>query len=169
MRRWWNTRLCVWLFEEILPGRRGWRSPVPAVCTPPWPPWFPSCRCTPCPTPESRSSLPALPRGPRRSYARHLTEAEERDGYQLLSASIWHFLSIHKPDAVDPPGCWSPWQEHCTWLQRLPHGCSLKSRGWSNIQSETFQTQSTPPHSCGQTPPLQGNKQTQKSVNNYIK
>ena len=62
-----------------LPGKRGWQTPSQAVCTPPWPPWSPSCHCTLYPTPESRSSLPEPPHDPHRDYARHLTEAEDRD------------------------------------------------------------------------------------------
>lgn len=74
--------LHVWLEGktglESLPGKRGWQTPVPAVCTPPWPPWFPSCRCTRCPTPESHSSLPGPPLGPHKGYGRRLTEAESK-------------------------------------------------------------------------------------------
>lgn len=68
----------------LLPGKHCWQSPGPAVCRPPWPPWFPSLHCTPSPTPKSRFSPPAPPRGPQRGYARHsdaavCAETQERN------------------------------------------------------------------------------------------
>lgn len=52
----------------LIPGKRCWQSPGPAVCRPPWPPWFPSPHYTPSPTPESHSSPSAPPPGPHRGY-----------------------------------------------------------------------------------------------------
>lgn len=142
---------------ETLPGKRGWRSPSQAVCTPPWPPWSPSCHCTLCPTPESRSFLPGPPHGPQRDYGRHLTEAKDRDGQMcppVLCKSLLFVYDIKSYSLC----CGSPWQEHYTWLLRLPRGCSPQSHGWSSTQSVTFQTQSTAPRSCGPARSLQANK-----------
>lgn len=53
------------------PGKSCWQSPGPAADRPPWPPWFPSRRCTPSPTPASRSCPSEPPRGPRRGSCLH--------------------------------------------------------------------------------------------------
>lgn len=156
---------------EKLPGKRDWRSPAPAVCTPPPPPWFPSCRCTPSPTPESRSSPPGPPHDPRTGYGRRSAEAGQRDGYVYVSfktqGSAFSLKSTNHVES-NSLGCGSPSQERCTWPRHLPRGCSRRSPGWSSTRSETFQSRSIAPRSCGQRPLLQGHSKRKGKSGIYL-
>lgn len=130
---------CTFMFRWPSPEKRCWRSPGPAADTRPWPPWFPSPRCTPSPTPESRSAPSEPPHGPRRGCALRSDAAAGRKTHtHLFRPESLRRHRSHRgeefklPTGLGPIVCFreespspgSPWQERCSAPPRPPRGCS---------------------------------------------